>query len=181
MREKLLGDGLSESREVVSIARLEESGEKILHYRFFNALRTDVGGSKAVPILLTPEIYQRSIPFVELAQWLGPARASGERLMDVAGGIFGFHLRSQVEIQKVNEDQVRFKVVGGHFQGLAGSMEIQNLDHVSRWKKIMTLEGELSEPVSGPLHSTPKFILERGAEAVFSFTGKRMRTHFEEH
>ena len=66
---------------------------------------------------------------------------------------------------------IHYEIVGGHFTGLSGDIFFESWGE----KGTAVYFGGEQQGAEFP----PKFVIERGAEIVFGFTAKRMRSYIE--
>ncbi|MCM2322423.1 MAG: hypothetical protein NDJ90_04090 [Oligoflexia bacterium] len=151
-----------EEREVMVHASLKE-GESYSYYAAM-LVRAELAVTRRV--LTDYQLYAKMIPYIERA-----AFDAKSGILAVEGGLWKFRLSSQVRFYEQGERWIRYEFVGGHFQGMTGEILFEPLGekgtavYMSGFKK-----GE---------HWPPKFVIERGAEIVFEFTAKRMRSYIE--
>lgn len=113
--------------------------------------------------------YPELIPYVEKA--IVDPVAHTVRL---AGGIWRFRLESVVRMEESRPEWIQYEILAGHFTGLKGNFYLESLGEKGT---LVYFQGEIvKQPnVSWP----PRFVMERGAEIVFGFTGKKMRSYIE--
>lgn len=92
-------------------------------------------------------------------------------ILQLEGGIWKFKLQSAVLMQEKGERQIAFRIIEGHFKGMTGNIYFERFDEKST---LVYLGGSLLGR-----HWPPTFVIERGAEVVFGFTGRKMRTCIE--
>ena len=96
------------------------------------------------------------------------------RNLDLEGGIFHFRLASQLHFEERSDRWIHYTVVAGHFRGLSGDLFFEPLEIATGSGTLVYMRGEQTGK-SFP----PAFVVERGAEIVFGFTAKRMRSYIE--
>lgn len=155
-----------DEREVMAHAKLEDDEGELKRYSYYAAMK--VRGSLGVTrrVLSDYALYAKMIPYIDRAAY-DPVT----RLLDIEGGIFKFKLRSQVAFEEKSDRWIRYRVVGGHFEGLTGDIFFESLGE----RGVLVFIRGSHRGKTWP----PKFVLERGAEIVFEFTAKRMRSYIE--
>lgn len=94
----------------------------------------------------------------------------------VEGGIFGYWMRSRVEMREREPGRTEFEVREGHFLGMTGRMTFAAVERDRGVETLTLFESSYSAAVF-----PPRFVLERGAEIVFGWAGRRMRNWIESH
>lgn len=158
-----------QEREILASATLEDSDEgrePLRRYRFYSAMLVRASGAVTRRILTDYQLYAKMIPYVDKADY-----SPSSRILQLAGGVLGFKLSSSLRFEELSESWIRYRVVAGHFTGLSGDIVFE--PQGERGTAVI-MRGEL-------LGSAwpPKFVLERGAEIVFGFTARRMRSYIE--
>lgn len=159
-------DRMLKEREAVVYASLGDADDSLKLYRFYAGMQVNAPLAATRKVLTDYELYARMIPYIDHAKY-----SPETRVLDIQGGVLGFVLKSQVRFQERGEGWIQYRIVGGHFQGLSGDIlfepaEARGTAVVMRGEKLGT-------------HWPPKFIIERGAEIVFGFTARRMRSYIE--
>lgn len=157
---------LLEERAVLSHARLETLDERRKRYSFSASMQVRAGLELTRGILTDYRIYSKLIPYIERADY-----KESERILDLEGGIWKFRLHSLIEFEQRGERWISYRVVAGHFQGLQGSFQFESLGEAGT---LVHFKGEI-QGTDFP----PRFVIERGAEIVFGFTARRMRSYVE--
>jgi hypothetical protein len=111
-------------------------------------------------------LYAKMIPYIDRSDYT-PA----DQMLWVEGGIWKFKLSSHLKFETKSPEWIKFRVVSGHFAGMEGNIYFEP-------------EGEKGTLVLLDAEQTaeefpPKFIIEQGAQIVFGFTAKRMRSYIE--
>lgn len=135
-------------------------------YSFYAAMLVRAGLEKTRKILTDYQLYPKMISYVDLAQYSPPTH-----ILRVEGGIWKFRLASWVQFDEKSDRWIHFKVVGGHFRGLTGDLFFEPKGDAGT---AVYFRGE-QQGRSWP----PQFVIERGAEIVFGFTARRMRSFIE--
>jgi len=164
---------LVEDKEVVVHAKLEDqaklqdqAGKDHKKYSFSAAMLVGASTAQTRKILTDYRLYSKMIPYVEKAE-LNPLT----QVLQLEGGIWRFKLQSWLKFDERSERWIQFRIIGGHFQGLSGDILFDSLGERGT---VVQLSG-MQEGKRWP----PKFVIERGAEIVFGFTAKRMRSYIE--
>jgi hypothetical protein len=157
---------LLEDRDVLTHASVDDQGGGLSKYSFYGAMQVRNSLVQTRQIMTDYPVYARMVPYVDKVEYQ-PA----SRTWNLQGGIFHWKLNSNVFFEERGPAWVHYRIVGGHFTGLQGDLIFESL-------------GEKGTTVyfDGNLLGTkwpPRFIIERGAEIVMSFTGKKMRDFIE--
>lgn len=150
-----------EDREVFSTARLDQN-----YYGFNAAMVVHAPLEVVYKILTDYAVYKELVPYIDRADF----DPRTKRLI-LEGGIWKFRLSSLVEFTEFPGGLVRYHILGGHFAGLTGEMRFEGKGEKG---VLVCFKGG----VSGN-EWPPRFVIERGAEIVFGFTAKRMRSYVE--
>jgi len=163
MYSRVLGD-----REIDVHAKLSEPqpGDSLRVYSFYAAMVVGASQKTTRRILTDYPLYSQMIPYVDRTDF-----HPDSHILEVEGGIWKFKMKSSIFLQEKSERWLLFRVVGGHFKGLEGNV-------------FFLPEGIGKTAVyfaGSQTHQTfpPRFVIERGAEIVFGFTAKRMRSYIE--
>ncbi len=140
---------------------------KKTNYSFYASMLVKAGASLTRQILTDYQLYEKMIPYVDKARF-----NSATKVLDIEGGIWKFKLRSSVLFQERGENWVHYKIVQGHFEDLEGDIFFED---VPERGTAVYFRGAKSGD-----HWPPAFVIETGAEIVFGFTAKRMRSYVEE-
>lgn len=155
--QKILND-----REIVVHAKLKDQRD----YSFYAVMLVHASRELTRQTLTNYPLYAKMIPYVQKSLYTPETHS-----LDLMGGIWMFELHSIVVFDSQDEKSIHFHIVSGHFTGLKGEMHFESLGERGT---LVTIEGA----VSGT-HWPPTFVIERGAEVVFGFTGNRMRNFIE--
>lgn len=144
-------------------ARLED-GKR---YKLYAVMQ--VGASQRVTrqVLTDYKLYAQLIPYVQKAEY-----SEKEQLLHIEGGIWKYQLESTLKFEERTPDWIAFRIVEGHFRGLQGEILFEPSGERGT---LVYLRGELE----GQLWP-PQWIIERGAEVVFGFTARKMRSTIED-
>lgn len=161
-----------ENREVMSHAVLHDPDPKPgsnqdRRYEYYASMLIRATPKHTQKVLTQYELYEKFVPFVDQARF-----DSKKNLLELAGGIWNFKLRSFIQFKEVGKTAIHFRIVKGSFQGMTGKVLFEP------WGERDTLVYLGGEQVGKEW--PPQFILEKGAEVVFSITGKKMRSLVEE-
>ncbi len=166
LKEKVF-EGLLKERALYSKAALSETSipqEK--RYQFEAAMVVHAPWQKVQAALTNYALYPKLISYIESADF-----SERTQLLRIQGGIWNFVLISWVSFRKKHPQWIELEVVSGHFQGLRGSMSFEALENGRT--------GVFFEGSQVGRKWPPKFIIERGAEVVFEFTARKMRSYIE--
>ena len=157
---------VKEDREVVAFARLETLKDELKRYSLYSSMQVKAGLPKTYRILTDYRLYPKMVPYVEKADY-----DEKTHILLVEGGIWKFKVISSVHFQEISDRWIRYEIVAGHFKGLKGNIYFEP---ASEKGTLVYIHGEQEGT-----HWPPQWIIERGAEIVFGFTAKRMRTYIE--
>lgn len=147
--------GVLKDREIVSSSILD--GQR---HRFYAGMWVNASVSRTRKILQDYALYAKIIPYVDKITLETPTKFWLE------GGVLGFKLRSKVEFADLD-----FAITDGHLRGLKGAMI---LEPAPERGTLVYIHGERIAD-----DWPPRFVLERGAEIVFGFTARKMRSEVE--
>ena len=162
-----------ENREVMTSASLDtdeaEPGKTPLkRYQFYSSMLVRADMTYVRKILLDPESYRHMIPFLDHLTF-----DPKTNILEMKGGIWRFKLHSFVRIEDRGLKWIHYQIIRGHFTGLVGDAYMEDLGVRGT---LVYLQGQIrSDGKKWP----PPFVMQRGAEIVFSFTGKKIRSHIE--
>lgn len=159
-----------EDREVMTHADLEDEEKSaqpgMKRYEFYATMLANASVSETRRVLTNYALYEKMIPYVSKASF-----EPEKRLLAIEGGIFGFRMSSSLRIDEIGDRAIRYRIVSGHFTGMSGEI----LFEPSGERGTLVYVSGRSRGVNWP----PAFVVERGAEIVFGFTGRRMRSYIE--
>ena len=156
-----------EDKEVIVNAKLEELPEKpSKKYSFYAGMLVGASLAQSRKVLMDYKLYANMIPYIDKAEY-----SLEDKNLKLEGGIWKFKLRSQVEFTEKSDRWIHYKIVGGHFLGLTGDIYFEPRPEKGT---LVYFQGEQTASFW-----PPKFVIERGAEIVFEFTAKRMRSYIE--
>ncbi len=150
-----------EDRDVNAQARLDQD-----YYGFKAAMLVHTSVDVAYKVLTDYAVYKKLVPYIDRTDF----DPSTKRLI-LEGGIWKFRLSSLIEFSETPGKLVRYRIIAGHFAGLTGEMRFEGKGEKG---VLVCFKGG----VSGT-QWPPRFVIERGAEIVFGFTAKRMRSYME--
>ena len=158
-----------DDREIMSGARLEDAprGTDARRYRYYVMTTVSAPLKLTRDTLTNYDLYPQMIPYVHKAMY-----SRERKSLQLEGGIWKFKMASTVEFEEKSPCWISYRVTAGHFKGLEGAMIFED---IAERGTMVYFSGE----VSGS-HWPPKLILERGAEIVFGYTARRMRSYIEE-
>lgn len=154
--EKMISD-----REVMTYADIDDKD-----YSFYASVLIRAGLAQTRKVLTDYEVYAKLIPYVEQARY-----SPETKTLEIQGGIWKFKLHSFVRFEEFGERWIRYRIVDGHFAGLSGDVFFESQGE--KGTAVLFRGNHKSE--SWP----PAIVMERGAEVVFTFTGRRMRSYVE--
>jgi hypothetical protein len=158
-----------DNREIVSSASLDDlPGDTGLRkYSYYASMLVHSSLTHTREALTDYRAYARMVPYIDKADFVHPPD-----LIEIEGGIWKFKLRSRVLFFDRGRNWIHYRIVGGHFRGLEGDLLFE-----SRGEKgtLVYMSGEQTGS-----DWPPKFVITKGAEIVFAFTAKRMRSYVEE-
>jgi hypothetical protein len=158
-----------EDRAIVTDAGLDDVPEKkdVRRYHYYASMLVHASRTRTRECLTDYRAYAKMVPYIDRADFIRPPD-----LIEIQGGIWKFKLRSSVQFDDRGEGWIHYRIVAGHFRGLSGDLFFE-----SRGEKgtLVYMRGE-QFGTDWP----PKFVITKGAEIVFAFTAKRMRSYVEE-
>lgn len=154
------------SREVMSHASLDTVSGDLERYSYYTVMLAHTDARHARRILTDYRLYPKFIPYIDRADFNPKTQ-----ILWVEGGIWKWRLSSRVHFAQVSDRWIRYEIVGGHFQGLKGNIYFEPKDENGT---LIYMDGVL-EGTRFP----PSFVITQGAQIVFGFTGKRMRSYME--
>ncbi len=157
--------GLLEDREVMSQAALDEAPGGLSRYGFTTAVLIHASRKATYGALTDYSLYAKMIPYIQRADF-----DKNSHILKLEGGLWGFNLISQIRFDET-PDRVGYEFVGGHFRGLKGEMLFE--DRGEKGTLVLLRGEQLGKEFP------PKFLITRGAEIVFGFTARRMRSYVE--
>ncbi|HUP57787.1 MAG TPA: hypothetical protein VM598_10070 [Bdellovibrionota bacterium] len=160
-----------EDREIVTNASLEdvEGSETLRRYTYYASMLVHSSLSRTREALTDYRAYAKMVPYVDRAEFVREPD-----LIRIEGGIWKFKLNSQVLFEEKSERWIRYRIVAGHFRGLSGDILFEPQGEKGT---LVYMRGEQQGPRDD---FPPKFVIEKGAEIVFAFTAKRMRSYVED-
>jgi hypothetical protein len=165
---------VTEDREIMTHARLEEvspqpfkSKNPLKNYTIYAAMLVNQSLEETRRVLTDYSLYSEMIPYVDRASY-----APATHVLELAGGIWKFNLQSSLLMEENGDRWIAFRIVDGHFRGMRGNIFFERFNEKST---LVYLGGSLKGR-----QWPPSFVIERGAEVVFGFTGKKMRSYIEE-
>lgn len=168
--------GILENREVFSIAQLgdeeSESGSETSPartYQFRTAILIRAGLRLTHHVLTDYESYKNMISYIDAKRTNYNAKS---KVLHLVGGIWGWTLVSDILFQEHTDQWIEYEFINGHFKGLKGSYVFEPYGEKGT---VVFMTGSLKGK-----KWPPKFVIERGAEIVFGFTAKKMRSYVEE-
>lgn len=135
-------------------------------YSFYAAMLVNANPKQTRKVLTDYPLYADIIPFVEKADY-----DSANRVLSIVGGIWKYQMSSRIRFEEKGERWITFEVISGHFTGMRGDAFFESL--ADRGTAVY-FRGNLTASTW-----PPAFVVEKGAEIVFEFTGRRMRSYIE--
>jgi hypothetical protein len=159
-----------EDRDVVFHADLEDdpaAGGEWKRYEYSGAMLVRAPLRVVRAALTDYSLYSRLIPYINRADF-----DAATKTLTLEGGIWKWRLLSRVRFEEAGPRLVRYAIVGGHFAGLRGEMIFEERGERGT---LVYLRGSARGN-----RWPPALVVERGAEIVFGFTGRKMRSYIEE-
>jgi hypothetical protein len=158
---------LTEDKEILVHAALDKvPQENLKNYSFYAAMLVNATLDQARKALTDYRLYAQIIPYIDRADY-----SSVDHRLKLEGGLWSFKLRSEIQFEEMQDRWIQYKIVAGHFRGLAGNIYFEPLGEKGT---VVYFKGE-KQGYDWP----PTFVIERGAEIVFGFTANRMRSYIE--
>ncbi|MGE4105731.1 MAG: hypothetical protein AB7F66_00850 [Bacteriovoracia bacterium] len=149
-------------REAVASARLDQPD-----YHFSLAVLVRASRPQVWQTVTTYGLYEKLIPMIEKSEF----DAKTKRL-ELAGGIFGFKLRSFLKFRERTPQWLEYEVVEGHFVGMKGHLITQDAGEKGVIVALLGTHASDQWP--------PKFVMEEGAKIVLNLTANKMRSYIED-
>lgn len=154
---------VSQGTDVISHASLGKPGaDGNREYRFYAVMKARASPKDSSRRIQKFERYPGWISYVEKAEWKPQSNT-----LHLEGGVWDFKLRSEVKIGNPRPGEMTYQVVAGHLTGLKGRVLFEA---VNDRESLIYLSGE-RRAAEWP----PAFVMERGAEMVLSFAGRKLR------
>lgn len=159
-----------EDREIISNASLDDipgDQNELRKYSYYASMLVHSSLSRTRELLTDYRAYARMVPYIDRADFVRPPD-----LIEIVGGIWKFKLRSRVLFEDRGRNWIHYRIVGGHFSGLEGDLLFESRGEKGTLVYMSGTELGYDWP--------PKFVITKGAEIVFAFTAKRMRSYVED-
>lgn len=156
-------DRAIKEREIMTHASLDDK-----HYSYYSTMTVRATTDQARAILTNYSLYSKMISYVDKAEY-----DENTHELAIEGGVWGWKMRSWIKFEERGKNWIHYTFVRGHFTGMAGDILFESEGEKGT---LIYMGGEQTQE-----EWPPKFVLERGAEIVFGFTGNRMRSYIEEH
>lgn len=172
VKKKVL-ERVMNQRVVITHAELNDEkgktfqGKELQRYQYYGAMLVRASPRMTREVLTTYELYGKLIPFVDEIVF-----DEKESVLQVQGGIWKYRFQSRLHLLHQAENWIRFKVISGHFRGMAGSIFFEDRGEAGT---LVYLGGEALG-----FNWPPTIVMERGAEIVFDTAGRKMRSFIEE-
>lgn len=142
-------------------------GEALRRYRYsaFMGVRAPLAETRAA--ITNYELYPKMISYIHRT-----AFTPATQTLEIEGGIWKWKLHSHVQFEDRGPRWVHYRVIHGHFAGLAGEIYFEP---VGERGTAVYFTGE-----QRGMNFPPAFVLERGAEIVFHYVAKKMRAFIED-
>lgn len=164
--QKVVQDKSIQSYASLDRVESSQSDPPLKKYSFYAAMLTRTGLTRTRKVLTDYELYSKLIPYIDEAKYYPETHR-----LDLKGGIWKFKLTSVLRFEEIGDRWIRFRIVGGHFTGLVGDIFFESYEDKGT---LVYMRGEQEG-----YHWPPAFIIEKGAEIVFEFTARRMRSYIE--
>ncbi len=159
-----------DDREIMTHAELISENDTqdpdLKRYQYYAAMSVNASPSQTRRVLTQYDLYEKMIPYVSKSRYVAQ-----DHTLLLEGGIWNFKMGSLLTIEERGEGAIGFRIVAGHFTGMTGDILFEPCGERST---LVLLRGE-----SHGSRWPPRLILERGAEIVFGYTGRRMRSFIE--
>jgi hypothetical protein len=144
--------------------------KELKDYSFYAVMVTRAGLTRTRQVLTDYGLYSKLIPYVDEAHY-DPAT----HLLELKGGIWKWKLSSILRFEERSDRWIHYQIVGGHFTGMTGDIFFEPQTSSRTENGTLVYMRGNQQGRSWP----PAFILEQGAQIVFEFTAKRMRSYLE--
>ncbi|MFL5813198.1 MAG: hypothetical protein ACJ763_06445 [Bdellovibrionia bacterium] len=171
--QRVLKDrGIATYANLKAVKDPDHQGDK--EYSFYAVMQTRAGITRTRQVLTDYQLYSKLIPYVDEASY-----QPSTHLLTLQGGIWKWKLRSILRFEEKSDRWIHFQIVGGHFTGMTGDIFFE--PGASSQSGASGIPGTLvfMRGNQQGSHWPPTFILEQGAQIVFEFTAKRMRSYLE--
>ncbi len=171
LKEKVFRS-VTQDREIVTSADLEriekgKEGQKDLKkYKIYAVMLAHASTQRTREVLTDYPLYEQMISYVDKSHY-----DPKTQLLDLEGGIWKFKMQSILHMQDRGPNWIHYRVVSGHFRGMEGDIFFEPYGENGT---LVYLKGD-----AVGRNWPPAFIMERGAEIVFGFTAKNMRSMIE--
>jgi hypothetical protein len=158
-----------DDKEVIVNANLfdlEKPAAPNQKYSFYAAMVVGASIPQTRKVLTDYRLYSEMIPYIDKTEYFPSSKK-----LNLEGGVWNYRLRSQVQFEEKSDRWIHYEIIEGHFSGLGGDIFFESLGEKGT---AVYLRGEQLGN-----HWPPRFVIERGAEIVFEFTAKRMRSYIE--
>lgn len=160
-----------DEKEALAFADLQElpgegPGEPLSRYEFYSAVLARANPKATRETLTNYALYKEIIPYVRTASF-DPAT----NILEISGGIWKFMMTSRVRFTEVNPNWLKFELIWGHFKGLKGDIF---LEPYADYGTLVYVRGSQTAR-----KFPPAFVIEKGAEIVFTYTARKMRSYLE--
>ena len=135
-------------------------------YSYYAAMLVTASPAMTRKILTDYRIYAQTIPYIDKADFYAASNT-----LHLEGGIWNYRLRSQVQFSEESDNWIKYEILVGSFAGLQGNIYFEP---VGEKGTAIYMNGSQTG-VKWP----PRFIIEKGAEVVFSYVARRMRSYIE--
>jgi hypothetical protein len=155
-------------REIMTHATLDDlpGAGDFKKYAFYSAMLVHSSVTRAREVLTDYKLYAEMIPYIERAVFNEKLK-----ILDLEGGIWKFKLASKVRFEEKGPRWIRYSIIAGSFTGLSGDILFESSGEKGT---LVYIRGEQVGK-----EWPPAFVITRGAEIVFGFTAKRMRSYLE--
>jgi hypothetical protein len=116
-------------------------------------------------------VYTQLVPYIDKAE-LNPLTQE----LQLEGGIWRYRIKSKIRFEEIGARWIRFQITQGHFLGMRGEFILEPRKDAQGIDSTLVLVRGLSEGRVFP----PDWVVEQGAQVVFSLTGKKIRAYIEE-
>ena len=159
---------ITTDREVMTHASLDpvEGSKTLKRYSYYGTMLVHASEALTRKALTDYPQYAKMVPYVDQSEYFPDTQQ-----LQLEGGIWKFKLTSRIHFENRTNHWIHYRIVEGSFHGLDGDVFFESLGEKGT---LVYLRGDLTGE-----QWPPAFVIERGAEIVFGFTGKKMRSYIE--
>jgi hypothetical protein len=155
-------DRVTKDREIMTHASLDDKT-----YSYYASMVVRASMNQTRKVLTDYQLYSKLISYIDKAQY-DPDR----HVLEIVGGIMGYTLHSWLKFEERGDHWIHYTIIAGHFTGLSSDIIFEPLGQSDT---LVYMGGTQTQP-----EWPPKLVMELGAEIVFGFTAKRMRSYIND-